>query len=209
MKLTSQNRLILLFSIVLSSSGCASSTGAAGTASYANTDKGPYSNFLVVAIEDNYTSRAQFERTVVSQLKQRGASGTPFYQAAGGNKPVNRDTVRAALAGSDFDAVLVTRVLSSDADMEVKAESAAAKVSRRNDTPVDFFRYNYEELDEPGSITVHTAATLATNLYAVTGEKQIWSYEVASSDSENVGQLIDKMAARIVRQLQRDKLIAK
>jgi hypothetical protein len=208
-QLTSRNRWILLFSLVLVSSGCASSTGAAGAASGASRDNAPYSNILVVAIADNYTSRAQFERTVVSQLKQRSASGTPFYQAAGGNKPVNRDTVRAVLTGGDFDAVLVTRVLSSDANMEIKADSAATKVSRRNDKPVDFFRYNYEELDEPGSIAVHTAATLATNLYAVTGEKNVWSYEVASSNSENVGQLIDDTAARIVRQLQRDKLIAK
>lgn len=82
-------------------------------------------------------------------------------------------------------------------------------MTRRDKKPVDFFRYNYEEMSEPGSISIRTTATLATDLYAVKNEQKVWSLEVSSPPKESVGHLIDEVSTKIVRQLQRDKLIAK
>lgn len=208
-RLTNRINWLSLLTLSIFSSGCASSTVPIGETPETSHDSSSFSNFLVLAIADNYTSRAQFERTVVSELKKRGASGTPYYEAVGGNKPISRESVREVLSDSDFDAVLVTRVMASDADLAVKADSAATKVTRRDKKPVDFFRYNYEELSEPGSISIRTTATLATDLYAVKNEQKVWSLEVSSPPKESVGHLIDEVSIKIVRQLQREKLIAK
>ncbi len=96
-------------------------------------DKVSFRNFLVVGISDNYDNRAHYERTVVSLLRSRGASATAYYQAIGGNKPINREAVRDVLEGSSYDAVLVTRVLDQSSELEVKSGSVTAKVTRRND----------------------------------------------------------------------------
>ena len=168
-----------------------------------------FGNILVVGISDNYDNRAQYERTVVSLLRSRGASATAYYQAVGGNKPINREAVREVLEGSSYDAVLVTRVLDRKSEFNIKSGSTAAKVTRRNDKPLDFFRYDYEELYEPGAIEVRTDVNLAIELYRATDQNLVWSTEISKTGADNVGKLIDDVAKDVVRRLHRDKRIAR
>jgi len=193
----------------LLASACASSPASSGGASSTNQGATAFGNFLVVAIADNYTNRAQYERTLVSLLKVKGASATAYYQAIGGNKPVDRDAVREVLAANSYDAVLVTRVLNTASQAELKSGSAAAKVTRREDRPLDFFRYDYEELDEPGSLEIRTEAMLASQLYRANDENVVWSMETSSKGADNIGQIIDEVAEKVVNRLRRDGHIAK
>ena len=195
---------ILIFSYLLS--GCASTltTAAANSAS----NDATFRNFLVLAITDDYNNRAQFERTVVSRLRAEGATGTAYYEAAGGNTPIDQVSVQGILDGGAFDAVLVTRVLNATAEAKIKTGSAAAKATRRDDGPLDFFRYDYEELDEPGGLEVRTDATLSVGLYSATETAKVWSIELTSKGEDTVGALIDDVADRIVARLARDGRIA-
>jgi len=190
-------------------SGCASSPNATRPGDYQDQDNTSFSNFLVAGIADNYTNRAQYERTVVSLLKSRGASATAYYQAVGGSTPIARDAVRDILAENSYDAVLVTRVLGTELRADIKSGSAAAKTTRRDDRPIDFFRYDYEELDEPGTLEVRTDARLPAELYRATDENLIWSMEVSSKRADNIGEIIDDVAEKVVNRLRRDQHIAK
>lgn len=127
----------------------------------------------------------------------------------GGNEPISRETIRDLITGNGYDAVLLTRVLDSSSEIEVKPGSAAAKVTRRDDRPVDFFRYDYEELDEPGTIEVRTDATRVSELYRAADESLVWSIEISSAGADNVGEVIDEVAAKVVNRLRRDRRIAK
>lgn len=62
--------------------------------------KAPYSNFLVVGVAGGYDGRAQFEREVVTKLESMGRQAAAFHSVVGGEQPVNRETVRQALAES-------------------------------------------------------------------------------------------------------------
>lgn len=190
-------------------SGCASSPNATRSGDYQDQDNTSFSNFLVAGIADNYTNRAQYERTVVSLLKSRGASATAYYQAVGGSTPIARDAVRDILAENSYDAVLVTRVLGTESRADIKSGSAAAKTTRRDDRPIDFFRYDYEELDEPGTLEARTDARLTAELYRATDENLIWSMEVSSKGADNIGEIIDDVAEKVVNRLRRDQQIAK
>ena len=197
------------FSVVLISlflSGCAAAPDMDGTEA---TDKSAFSNFLVLAIADNYNNRAQFERTVVSNLKNKGASATTYYSAAGGNTPIDRDSVKAMMDSGNFDALLVTRVLAASAEAEIKSGSAAAKATRRDGRPFDFFRYDYEELDEPGSLEVSNEAILSVELYGAANSAKVWTTVLESKGKDNVGEMIDDAADTIVSRLSRDRRIAR
>ncbi|MCH7822713.1 MAG: hypothetical protein IIA07_11895 [Proteobacteria bacterium] len=201
--------LIVLLSLLFLASGCATSTGITRTNSDSDAGDASFGNFLVVGIAENYTNRAQYERTVVSLLRGHGASATAYYQAVGGNKPINRDSVREVLEESSYDAVLVTRVLDRKSELNVKSGSTAAKVTRRNDSPIDFFRYNYEELNEPDLIAMRTDANLVIELYSAADESLVWTMEISKKGVENVGELIDDVAKSVVQRLNRDKRIVK
>lgn len=189
--------------------GCVSTTSVTQTYYSPDHDDKSYSNFLVVAIIEDYTSRAQYERAVVSELRKKGAAGTPYYVAAGGNTVIDREAIRAVLSTGDYDAVLMTHVHAKEAKIEKLPDTARTNVTRRNKSPIDFFRYDYEEISEPGEISASKQATLATELYSARNETKLWSVEVSSSGAGGFGHLIDDLAAGVVQRLQRDRLIAK
>ena len=197
--------MLALLSILLAA--CAASTRVAKTYSddaYANSS---FSNFLVIGVAGNYNSRAQFERTVVSGLRAEGASASAYYSVVPGNEPISRDAVLGAVQSGSFDAVLVTRVIDQQTDVEVKSGSAGAKATTIGGRPINFFRYNYEELNEPQSINFNTTVVLETELFSSADEKMIWAIQLSSTDAAGVGVLIDNTATSIVSRLRRDGLI--
>ena len=197
----------MLVSLSILLTVCAASTRVAKTYSddaYANSS---FSNFLVIGVAGNYNSRAQFERTVVSGLRAEGASASPYYSIVQGNEPISRDAVLGAVQSGSFDAVLVTRVLGQQTDVDVQSGSAGTKASTIGGRPINFFRYNYEELNEPQSINFNTTVVLETELFSSADEKMIWAIQLSSTDAAGVGVLIDNTATSIVSRLRRDGLI--
>ena len=197
--------MLALLSILLAA--CAASTRVAKTYSddaYANSS---FSNFLVIGVAGNYNSRAQFERAVVSGLRAEGASASAYYSVVQGNEPISRDAVLGAVQSGSFDAVLVTRVIGQQTDVDVKSGSAGAKATTIGGRPINFFRYNYEELNDPQSINFNTTVVLETELFSSADEKMIWAIQSSSTDAAVVGVLIDNTATSIVSRLRRDGLI--
>jgi len=195
---------IVAFSLL----GCAAAPDASSSDAAAQGETA-FNSFLVLAIADNYNNRAQFERTVVSNLKAENAEATAYYVAAGGDTPVDKDAVADLLAAGDYDALLVTRVLAAASEAKVKPGSAAAKATRRDGGPLDFFRYDYEELDEPAALELSTEATLSVELYRAADTTRVWSTELTSKGENNIGAMIDDVADKVVTRLARDRRISR
>ncbi|MEL7448130.1 MAG: hypothetical protein AAFN78_02915 [Pseudomonadota bacterium] len=168
-----------------------------------------FSNILVVAQGERLQDRAQFERTVVNSVRAQGGNGGAFFQNVDRGAPINRDSVRQALKNGNFDAVLVTRVLDADASMEVGKDIAGARATRRNDRPIDFFRYDYEETPVSGEVSLNVMATLETTLYRVSDETPVWTAVYSNSDTDSAADFIYVSARDIVGLMARDRLIAK
>jgi hypothetical protein len=198
-------KVLLLLAASVVATGCAatSTTNASPGAA-----KAAYSNFLVIGVAGDYNNRAYFERSVVSGIKAKGSSAHAFHVVVPGNKPVTREAVKEAIESGGFDAVLVSRVLDTDTDLDVKSAVTGTKVTRKDGGVLDLFRYDYEELDEPMSLELKTKVNIATELYSAASEQKVWSIDSVSSATENIGQLIEDAAENIVKRLDRDDLIA-
>ncbi len=187
--------------------GCSASTRVAKTFEDPEYVDASFGNFLVIGVAGDYDARAQLERTVVSRLRMQGASASAYYSIVRGNKPLARDVVIDVIQEHGFDAVLVTRVVSQQTDISVTSGSAETKASTIGGRPINFFRYDYDELNEPDSINVTTTVVLGTELFSAVDEKMIWAIESTSPGTDHVGQLIDDTADTIIERLARDRLI--
>jgi hypothetical protein len=199
-------KVLLLIAVSTVAAGCASTST---TSASPNLAKVSYSNFLVIGVAGDYNNRAYFERSVVSGIKAKGSSARAFHVVVPGNKPVTREAVKKAIESGGFDAVLVSRVLDTDTDLDVKDAVTGTKVTRKDGGMLDLFRYDYEDLDEPISLELTTKVNIATELYSTAGEQKVWSIESVSSATENVGQLIEDAAENVVKRLSRDDLISR
>jgi hypothetical protein len=186
--------------------GCASS-GPSPSAPESNAST--FSNILIVGVAGNYDSRAYFERSVVSGLKSEGIVAAAYHEVVGGNKPLSRELVRSALSRCACDAVVVTNVLDTDADVDVKGAVTGTKVTRKQGRAVDLFRYDYEEINEPLSLSIDTKIAFSTTLYATESESKVWSASSKSRRVDNIGELIDDTAATVVKQLKRAGLLSR
>lgn len=188
---------------------CASSLSSVKTfedPDYADTT---FNSILVIGVAGSYDSRARWERLMASRISARGTPATAYYSVVGRGHEINRDTVVNAVRANDFDAVILTRIQSQESDVNVKRGASTTKVTSLNDRPVDFFRYDYEILNNPDSINVESTVVLSTEFFAANDEKRIWALESTISDKENVSYLIEDAVNMIVGELSKDHLIGR
>ena len=192
---------------MLALAGCAQSIKVMKTFDDPTYTDSSYGDILVIGIAGDYSNRAAFERAMVSRIKAEGAAATPYYTVVGRNQPIQRDVVSTAVRSRGFDAVLLTRVISQEADTSVKSGSSEMKVTRRTDRAIDLFRYDYDVLSEPSIINISSTVTLSAEMFSGPDETRMWAIESTIADKENVGQIIESAADTIMDQLKKDNLI--
>ena len=201
--------LIVYVSLMLALSACGGSTGTVKkTLDNPKYTDFSYSDILVIGVAGDYDNRAAFERAMVSRIKAEGATAVAYYTVIGRNKPITRSAVSAAVKSRGFDAVLLTRVLSQSSVASVEGSTTDTKVSRMEaDRVIDLFRYDYEQMTDPGDINILSTVTLSAEMFSGPDETRMWAIESTISDKENVGQIIEAAADTIMGQLKKDRLI--
>ena len=76
---------------------------------------------------------------------------------------------------------------------------------------VDFFRYDYEDVEQPGYLQAKVTVVLSTNLYETASGKLVYSIESATTDKNTeynsvVYKVIENTSLEIARRLRRDGL---
>lgn len=204
--MTLQLRNILTF-CMLSGALLSACAGTSSVTSSADSDEA-FSNVLVIAIAGDYNVRSQFERVVVSNIRKTGASAAAWYSVAGGNKPVVKEDVVAAIQDGGFDAVLAIRRLDGDIEMKVKKSRTEIDATPIGGRIVNLFRSDYTDYKTPGSIDIATEALLAVELYSAATEEIVFSFDHQTKKETNLGLLIDQTAETIVKRIDRADLLA-
>jgi hypothetical protein len=183
---------------------CATSTQSSATSGSTSTSTKSFENILVIGVAHDYDGRARFERAMVSALQGQGKAARAYYIAVGGDKPIDRSSIEALAKSENFDAVLITRVLNSDSQSTVKTGLAGAKIVRKERA---FFRYDYQELNEPTTLDVELAITISSELFDVSSGDRTWSMQADLARQEFVSLIVDDAVSEISRQLKKDDAI--
>ncbi len=177
--------------------------GCAGTATesrYLVPEEPQFQSFLVVGQAGDYNVRSEFERLVVSELRERGASATAYHVAAGGDVAITRESIREAVQEYGLEAVILTRAVSGDIDPQIRAGATDTVATRRDDGLIDLFRYDYEDLRSPNTLDLEISTTIVTEAYDVQAEALVWSAKSSTPPVESMAELIS-IAAKNVAEL--------
>jgi len=207
-QLCQQTSILILAAIMVLISACATPASSTSTGDSVAVDSGPFENLLVIGVGEDYEGRTRFERKLSADLRKRGIQAMAYHSAIGGNKPIDRESILQLIESKGFDAVVISRAANPPASgTSIKPGSVSTKVVRKDGRPIDLFRYDYEELNEPAILKVDLSVVLTTELYASASRQKVWTMETTVSHDESVGYLIHDAADAIVRGLKRDKLI--
>ncbi len=166
-----------------------------------------YSSFLVIGQAGNYNSRSEFERLIVSELRERGASAAAYHVAVGGDVPISRDSIRDAVQSGEFEAVVLTRALSGGTDAHLRTGATDTLATRRDNGLLDLFRYDYREVTDPTALDLEVSVTIVVEVYDMKGEALVWSSKVSTPEVETIAELLSEAATAVIDRLEHDNLI--
>ena len=205
-----RNRISLAASatlLILSVTGCGSSMSIMRTYEDRSALDRYYTNILVLAVAADYNARSRFERQMAIALRDANTSATPYYEIANGDREITREKIIAAVEAYGYDGVVVSRIGAQQSEVSYRTGTSKAKVSRRTGDAVDYFRYDYEILNEPGHVDVATEVTLLTDFFDAESTRVAWSAESRVADKQNISYLVDDAVGMIVARMKRDGVV--
>jgi hypothetical protein len=138
-------------------------------------------NIMVLSLNQSDESRRLFEDGFLKALRQRKIQSSASYSFLPSNEDLDKEKVKAAITGSDIDGVLVLRAVKIT--MEERHVQAQASGTRYN----SFYAYVGEYRPSYSSYsTEEKLVHLETNLYAVDGEKLIWTGKTETFNPSDV-----------------------
>ena len=203
------SRLSILLCATLALAACGTTSRTSSTLEGPAYEGAGFSNILVLGIADSYNNRATFERTLVKEIESDTVAATAHYSLTKMGDEIDRASIEKLVNEGGFDAVLITRVLNREFDSKLKVGSSTTRVTRKDaDRVADLFRYDYQELNEPATLTMEINVVISSELFAADSTSRVWAIESDISDSVSVGVLVLDAAAIVARQLRRDNMLA-
>jgi hypothetical protein len=200
-------RPAILIGYLLVAAACASSGRTVSTFEGPAYQGPGFRNILVIGVADSYNSRATFERTLAKDIASGGASATPYYTLVKMDTPIDRPTIEKLVTEGSYDGVLITRVLNSDVDSSLKVGTSSAKKVRKDGSAANLFRYDYEELNEPVTLTMAMQVVIASDLFSVESREKVWSVESTVANEAGVEVLVVDASRNVAARLRKDGLI--
>lgn len=202
------NSLILTCALV---SACAGSTQMTATWHDEAYKRRSFDRILVVGVTDDQFRRRGFESAVVNALAGKRTEAVSSIEIMDADTALSDASVDAAGDKIQADAVLITRLTNTtvkakqiDSRVDVQAQAKGGNI-------VDFFRYDYKEVENPGYLQAKISFVLSSNLYETAGGTLVYSIETVTSDKNTdyntvVFDIIENTSVKIAQRLRRDGL---
>ena len=171
-------------------------------------EKVVFKNLLVIGVGENDGSRRLFEDEFAEELGAEGAKATPSWSVLPQSTQLTESEVGAAVREGNFDAVVVTRVLSVDKEQEyVRGRSYSVPAGYYGTGYYGYYATSYAVVHEPGYFKTNTTFRLETNLYAVSDAGLVWSGQSDTLNPSSLKDVIDSMTKAVAKKLRDERLI--
>jgi len=167
----------------------------------------PADRILVVAVGADLNGRRQFEDLLVQKLVGSGNTAWASSRKMDTSAPLDRDTVSRAVTDTGATLVVVTRLAHREFEIGKTGEAGSAKVQRKHDTPMDFFRYDYEITDAQTYLVPTATVGLSTDVYSTGDGGLVYTVDTLVPPRENRLEIMSEAAAAISRRLRKDGLV--
>lgn len=159
------------------------------------------SSFLVISLSDDEPAiREKVESIMAGRLRQEGLHAVASSDIMPVGEKVDRETVRAVMAGKGFNGVLVSRLLN--------VERGAVYVPPSPDiTFANSFNYDTPVVTNPGRVEHRSVITMQLDLYDTASDHLVWSLRTQTVNPDNVTDAVRDEAGAAVKDLRSKGLI--
>jgi hypothetical protein len=160
-----------------------------------------------IAMIENEAARRAAEDALVRELNERGAHGVAMYTIKPEASPGNEAEVRAALDGMGFAGAVVLRPF--DRRTEVTSDPIYIDPSYVRFWD-GYYDLGWRELWRTAVVSdLRTRKVVSVDVlvYSLRQNRLVWGGQTHTTDPSSVDRLVDTTAKRVVRELERQRLL--
>ncbi|GLS06253.1 hypothetical protein GCM10007860_34290 [Chitiniphilus shinanonensis] len=163
----------------------------------------PAKRVLVLGISNSDAHRRIFEDAFVQALREHGVDAVPAYPKLPERGEIARDRIQAAVAASGADAVLVTRPIKVEHQVDVSPAPS----------PMGWYGtgfygwYGAVWAAQPATVTQYDVLTLESTLWNLGSEHVTWSGTTKSIESDDIARFTARLAKVLIEQMRRDGVL--
>ena len=165
------------------------------------------SKILVVGMSANTVLRRSYEDSLVSHFNDHGVEAVSGATILPEDKEVSKETIKKAVEGKGFDAVLVTRLVGVDEQHTYVSTSDYAPPAPYYRNFYDYYNRTYPTVYRRDYLVTDTIVTLETNIYDVETGNLIWAITSESFNPDQANDLAKYLSDIIVDKLAKEGLI--
>jgi hypothetical protein len=160
-----------------------------------------------IAMMENEAARRAAEDALVRELNERGAHGVAMYTIMPEASPGNEAEVRAALDGMGFAGAVVLRPF--DRRTEVTSDPIYIDPSYVRFWD-GYYDLGWRELWRTAVVSdlrTRKVVSVEVLVYSLRQNRLVWGGQTHTTDPSSVDRLVDTTAKRVVRELERQRLL--
>lgn len=159
--------------------------------------KQSYQRPMIIGISDSQQTRRIYENQVVAEFKKKRVVATASYTLINSKQELNQETVEKAVQGTDIDSVLVTYLISADAEMKYQDSPINAGYSG----DIDDNRVSSTVITSPGRYSTGEIIGLKNDLYDVQSKSIVFSVQTRTVAADSIDEIITDVTALVVDSL--------
>ncbi len=206
-------RFLFLAAIAAVAAGCANSgppqtTEVNRVLKARSIDGAPFSNVVVVGAAPSRETMRRIEEGFVRELGKRNIQAHSFVRESEAKQP-GEAAIMALAEETGAEAVLIVSGVIGGAALTQHSETVAADVQPRvrGKTLVNFFRYDYREIQRTTYNDLTVDVRLVTDVYEVVSNQRVYSVESNTANGRTAFDIIIAEAETVVERMRKDRII--
>ena len=162
----------------------------------------PLRSVLVIGVAQSQNHRRVFEDGFTQALKAQGVGATASYPLLPEDGAIPNDRINQAVVRAAADAVLITRVLRVDRNVQVTPGYVAPGYG------YGFYGwYSASWVAVPPVVDQYDVLTIESTLWDMRQERAVWSGTSESTEPKDVATLTGELAKLLIARMKDDKVL--
>ena len=162
-----------------------------------------YKHLMIIGISDSQQTRQLYEKYFVAELKKRKVTATPSYQLISSKQEMNRETVVAAIQGTEIDAVLITYLVSADSEMKHRDSPLGGSYSGT----AEGSEISATIVTSRGRSSSEEVFVLKSDIYDAQSKTLVWSARTETVAPESIDEVITEVTALLIDRMFSDSVV--
>jgi hypothetical protein len=169
---------------------------------------GAVKKVMVVGISNQSSVRRTFEDTFAEMLKANGVEVVPSHTLVPEDGPMPEDRLRAAVAQSGADAVLITRMVERKTEVTVTPAGARPPpAGMRMRGYYGYYSGAWVGYYEPATVHQYDYIVAETTLFAGNNPQPVWTGTTRTMESKDIRGATEGFAKPVIEALKKEGLI--